>query len=172
MLKILGAVLIVFAATAAGFIQARRYSSRPSEIRRLILSLQRLGTEIEYGFIPLPDALKRIGSQNREPLKRIFLDAAVTMESPHQMTAQDSIHRSIQQNWKHTSMKNPERDVLYELAFTMGTSDRSSQKGHLESATRLLEAEEALALEDQRRYEKASKSLGLLIGAFIVILIY
>lgn len=172
MLKMLGAILILLAGTLAGWLQARRFAARPSEIRRLILSLQRLETEIGYGFIPLPEALKRIGAQNREPLKKLFIDAAEAMEAPTSWTAQDSLHYTLEQNWRNTSMKTAERDVLFDLAYTLGTSDRSSQKSHIQSAVKALETEEALALEEQGRYEKMSRSLGLLVGAFIVILIY
>ncbi|WP_223066533.1 stage III sporulation protein SpoIIIAB [Paenibacillus caui] len=172
MLKMLGAIMILLAGTVAGWIQARRFAARPGEIRRLILSLQRLETEIGYGFIPLPEALRRIGAQNREPLKKLFTDAADAMEAPRSWTAQDSMHHALKANWSNTSMKTPEREVLYQLAFTLGTSDRTSQKSHIQSAVRALETEEAQALEEQSRYEKMSRSLGLLVGAFIVILIY
>lgn len=172
LLKLMGAVLVLAAGTVGGWLKARKYAARPSEIRRLILSLQRLETEIGYGFIPLPEALRRIGAQNKEPLKKLFTDAAEAMEPPKSRTAQDSLHEALQLNWRHTAMKAAEKDTLFQLAFTLGTSDRSSQKSHIQSAVKALETEEAQALEEQSRYEKMSRSLGLLIGAFIVILIY
>ncbi|WP_138493042.1 stage III sporulation protein SpoIIIAB [Paenibacillus pinistramenti] len=172
MIKLLGAAMVILAGTLAGWIQARRFAVRPQEIRRLILSLQRLDTEIGYGFIPLPEALRRIGAQSREPLNRLYNEAAEAMEAPRNWTAQDSLHYALQENWKFTSMKAQEREVLHQLAFTLGTSDRANQKTHIQSAVKALEAEEAQALEEQARYEKMCRSLGLLIGAFIVILIY
>ncbi|GGA22348.1 stage III sporulation protein SpoIIIAB [Paenibacillus physcomitrellae] len=172
MFKMVGAILIIVAGTLAGFVQARRFAARPNEIRRLILSLQRLETEIGYGFTPLPEAFRRIGAQSREPLNRLYAEAAAAMEDPRNWTAQDSLHYALKENWKYTSMKAPEREVLHQLGFTLGTSDRTNQKSHIQSAVKALEAEEAQALEEQARYEKMSRSLGLLVGALIVILIY
>jgi stage III sporulation protein AB len=172
MLKLLGAILVLLAGTLTGWIQARRYAVRPSEIRRLILSLQRLETEIAYGFTPLPEALRRIGAQSREPLNKLYREAADAMEAPRNWTARDSLHFSLKENWKYTSMKAAEKEVLHQLAFTLGTSDRLHQQHHIQSAVKALEAEEVQALEEQGRYEKMSRSLGLLVGAFIVILIY
>ncbi|AWB45104.1 stage III sporulation protein AB [Paenibacillus sp. CAA11] len=172
MLKILGAALILLASTLAGWWKASGYAARPHEIRRLILALRRMETEIGYGFTPLPEAFSRIGAQNREPLRSLFIEAAEAMGPPRNWTAQDSLHHAIRERWKYSYMKAGERDVMYQLAFSLGTSDRKDQLNHLETAIRQLETEEAVALEEQRRYEKMCRSLGLLAGAFIVILIY
>ncbi|WP_334071689.1 MULTISPECIES: stage III sporulation protein SpoIIIAB [Paenibacillus] len=172
MLKMLGAVLIITAATLAGWIQAKQYASRPNQIRKLILALRRLQTEVTYGFTPLPEALRRIGEQGGEPIRSIFRGAAESMNPDGNRTAQESLQDAVETGWKHTAMKAAEKDVLLQLSFTLGASDRSDQLGHLETAVRQLESEEAAAREEQARYEKMFKSLGLLCGAFIVILFY
>lgn len=172
MLKILGAVMVIAAATLAGWIQSRQFARRPNQIRRLILALNRLETEIMYGFTPLPDALERIGEQSGEPIQSIMREAAAEMNPPHNRTAKDSLQDAIQSGWGYTSMKAAEKDILLQLSFTLGTSDRKDQVVHLATAVRQLESEEIIAREEQSRYEKMYKSLGLLCGAFIVILIY
>ncbi|RCX23140.1 stage III sporulation protein AB [Fontibacillus phaseoli] len=172
MLKILGAVLVIAAATVSGWLQARQYANRPHQIRKVILALRRLQTEIMYGFTPLPDALQRIGEQSGEPIKAIFSGAAAEMNPPKNRTAQDSLQSSIEASWRFTAMKAAEKDVLNQLSFTLGTSDRKDQLGHIATAVRQLESEEAAARDEQNRYEKMFKSLGLLCGAFIVILFY
>lgn len=168
----LGAVLVITAATIAGWVQARQYASRPNQIRKLILALRRLQTEIMYGFTPLPEALQRIGEQSGEPIKAIFAGAAENMSPPQNLPAQDSLQSAIESAWKSTAMKGAEKDVLRQLSYTLGTSDRKDQLGHIATAVRQLESEEAAAREEQNRYEKMFKSLGLLCGAFIVILFY
>ncbi|MEF2964464.1 stage III sporulation protein SpoIIIAB [Paenibacillus sp. M1] len=172
MLKMLGAVLVIAAATMAGWLQARQYANRPNQIRKLILALRRLQTEIMYGFTPLPDALVRIGEQSGEPIKSIFHGAAKNMNPPWNRTAQDSLQTAIEEGWRFTAMKAAEKDVLKGLSFNLGTSDRKDQLSHIMAAVHQLESEEACAREEQNRYEKMFKSLGLLCGAFIVILFY
>lgn len=172
MVKLLGAVLVLLAATLAGFMKAGQYASRPHQIRRLILALKRLETEIAYGFTPLPEALQRIALQSSEPIKGLFEEAARGMIAPANWTAQQSLHHAVQAGWKQTAMKAAEKEVLLQLAFTLGTSDRTNQLGHIATAVRQLESEELAAREEQARYEKMSRSLGVLGGAFIVILLY
>ncbi|MNS24100.1 stage III sporulation protein SpoAB [compost metagenome] len=172
MIKMLGAVLVIVAGTMAGWLKARQFANRPDQIRRLIQALKRLETEITYGFTPLPEALRRIGKQNNAPIRSILMKAAEGMDGQAGMTAQESMHKAIHEEWGNTAMKPAERDVLYQLAYSLGTSDRRDQLKHIETAVRQLEAEESAAREDQARYEKMFRSLGLLTAALIVILIY
>lgn len=171
-LKLLGAVIVLLSGTLAGFYQAQQFATRPRQIRELTLALQRLETEISYGFTPLPEALARIGSSLRDPLGSLFRDAARKMSPEHGTTAQESIRSALQAHWKQTSMKRSERDVLEQLGSVLGTSDRQDQMKHIALAAGQLRLEEAAAREDQAKYEKMSKSLGLLLGALIVILIF
>ncbi|MCM3698302.1 stage III sporulation protein SpoIIIAB [Paenibacillus macerans] len=172
MLKMFGAALVILAATLAGWVQARQFASRPNQIRRLILALKRLETEIMYGFTPLPDALRRIGEQSQEPVRAIFVTAADNMSASNRMSAQESLEQAAINVWKFTAMKAPEQEVIRQLSYTLGTSDRKDQLRHLATAVRQLESEESAAREEQARYEKMYRSLGLLCGAFIVILFY
>ncbi|GGH25207.1 stage III sporulation protein SpoIIIAB [Paenibacillus segetis] len=172
MLKMLGAALVILAATLVGWLKARQFASRPNQIRGLILALKRLETEIMYGFTPLPDALQRIANQNKEPIRSLFTVAAGHMNPPNNWTAQDSLQHAVESQWGFTSMKKPEKDIMNQLSYTLGTSDRQDQIGHIVTAIRQLESEEVAARDEQSRYEKMCKSLGLLSGAFVVILFY
>ncbi|MCL6604257.1 MAG: stage III sporulation protein AB [Paenibacillus sp.] len=172
MLKLFGAVLIVLAGTLAGFQRARQYADRPRQIRGLIAALQRLETEILYGFTPLPEALRRIGVQSTGALQHFFATAAEEMSPPNDRSAQDAIHTAMEIHWKNTAMMASEKEVVRQLSCTLGTSDRSNQTTHITMAIQQLNQEELAAREDQGKYEKMSKSLGLLLGVLIVILIF
>lgn len=172
MLKLFGAVLIILAGTLGGFRRAAQYAERPRHIRGLIAALQRLETEIQYGFTPLPEALRRIGQQSKEPLKALFVSAADAMSPPLEHSAEQAFEQAMNKHWKAASLKSAEREILRQLSCTLGTSDRSNQSTHITLALQQLKQEEAVAREDQGKYEKMSKSLGLLLGALIVILIF
>lgn len=172
MLKLIGAVLIVLAGTLAGFKRAAQYADRPRHIRGLIAALQRLETEIQYGFTPLPEALRRIGTQSKEPLRGFFIMAAEEMSPPHNCSAEEGIRRAMDAHWRNASLKGTEQEIFRQLSCTLGTSDRTNQSTHIALALQQLKQEESAAREDQGKYEKVSKSLGLLLGALIVILIF
>ncbi|MDO7905174.1 stage III sporulation protein SpoIIIAB [Paenibacillus sp. JX-17] len=172
MLKMTGALLVMLAATLGGWYQAGLYARRPRQIRELITALQRLMTEINYGFTPLPEAMSKMGHQQREPLRSLFHRAARLMEPGTGKSAQDSLHQAIEECWGATAMKQPEKEALRQLGFSLGTSDRQDQLKHVSLTIQQLSLEETAALADQQRYEKMWRSLGMLCGALVVILIF
>lgn len=172
MLKLLGALLVILAGTLTGFQFARLYAERPRQIRGLIAALQRLESEITYGYSPLPEAMKRLAVQSREPLRSLFRQAAEEMEPPHSRSAEEALGNALRDTRGVTALKAPETEIMRQLSCTLGTSDREDQRSHIALALHGLRLEETAAREEQAKYEKMSKSLGLLLGALIVILIF
>jgi stage III sporulation protein AB len=171
MVKLIGAVLILFAGTMIGFYQALQLSRRPRQIRQLIQALQRLETEISYGLTPLPAALLTISRQISLPLSQIFLLAGEQLTS-FGRTTEESWRYAINIGWLDTAMQASEKEVFQQLGLTLGLTDREDQIKHLRLTVSQLQAEEMTAWEEQKRYEKMWKSLGLLSAALVVILMY
>ncbi|MDB5056241.1 MAG: stage sporulation protein [Bacilli bacterium] len=172
MLKLIGALFILFAATMIGFYQALQLARRPRQIRQLIQALQRLETEILYGFTPLPDALRSISRPLDLPLAKIFSLAAEQLTNLSGHSTEESWRFAIQTGWYETAMKVTEQEALQQLGLTLGITDREDQIKHLRLTISQLQAEELSAWEEQKKYEKMWKSLGVLTGALVVILMY
>src|SRR5690606_19447272 len=85
-------------------------------------------------------------------------------------TMQESWRAAVKQHWRDTSMKAAEMGVLIRLGTTRGISDKEDQMKHLRIVLSQLKAEEESARDDQGRYEKMWKSLGVLLAVLIVIL--
>ncbi|WP_409346438.1 stage III sporulation protein SpoIIIAB [Paenibacillus sp. MBLB4367] len=172
MFKLIGAACILFAGTMLGFYQAGLFARRPKQIRQLVQALKRLETEIGYGFMPLPDALGTAAKPLSAPLAAMFTKAASRMRDPDGRPAADSWKEAIAEGWPFTAMKAGELEVMQQLGSTLGVSDREDQIKHLRLAVSHLQAEEETAREEQKRYETMWKSLGVLTGALVVILMY
>jgi stage III sporulation protein AB len=173
MIKWLGAMLILIAGTSYGFIQAAQYARRPREIRHLIHALNALETEIMYGVAPLPQAFSRVVTTVPKPIADLFEQAASRMiEQTSELTGGQCWKEAIAAVWPYTAMKHAERESLLALTATLGISDRMDQAKHIRLAMTQLQTEEAIAREEQSRYEKMWKSLGLLASALVVILMY
>ncbi|XID94142.1 stage III sporulation protein SpoIIIAB [Paenibacillaceae bacterium WGS1546] len=173
MMKFLGVLLVLFAGTMIGLVQSARYAARPRQIRELLHALQRLETEIGYGQTHLPEALKRISAQLSSPLSAVFAsisDSLANEAASSGETVREIWEKSIVAGWPSTAMKTPEKEAMLRLGETLGGSGREDQLKHLRLAAIQLQAEEAAAREDQRRYEKLSRSLGMLGAALVVIL--
>lgn len=172
MLKVIGAVLILFSGTMFGFYQAAMLSRRPKQIREFIHALQRLETEIVYGLTPLTVAFHKLADQLAHPAAGLFRQAAEALAATTDRSAGEIWRQAAEEQWKYSALKDSEKQILLQLGHTLGRSDREDQVKHLRLAVSLLQAEERTAQEDQRRYESMWKSLGVLMGALVVILMY
>lgn len=171
MLKLFGAVLVVLSCALIGMLQARRMSDRPMQIRRFVRILGQLETEISYGFTPLPDALGRIGKQSAEPFASLFAEIAGRL-AKEEAAVLDIWKHTMVRRWGQTAMRGSEKEVIVQLGFTLGTTDREDQVKHLRLAAKQLETIEAEAEEEKRKYEKMWRSLGLLGGLLIALIMY
>ncbi|MFS0837768.1 stage III sporulation protein SpoIIIAB [Paenibacillus sp. 1P03SA] len=171
-IKLAGAALVLGAGAGFGFAKARRYRRRPQQIREVIQALQRLETEIVYGSTPLPDAIATLSGQTRAPLAGVFREVADRLSEPQDDTLSAIWRDAVQHGWRNSAMKPAELQVVLRLGQTLGASDRTDQAKHLRLSVLQLQAEETTAAEEQKRYEAMWKSLGVLVGALIVILMY
>lgn len=171
-MKLLGAVLLFFVCTMTGFWKARQYVRRSQELRQLRGSLSALETEIAYGTTPLHLACGQIGEREAGPVGRFFTRVS------EQLCQSDGL--SAFECWKHAliemkpelSLREQDRKILIRLGHKLGLSDKQDQMHHLRLAQKTLETEEAHAAREQEKYEKMYRSLGVLAGALLVILMY
>lgn len=170
MLKLLGAVLIIIAGTAIGFVQAAAYVNRSKQLRTLIYALQRLETEINYGQTLLPTALKKTGEGIDQPLSGLFTQIAQLLEESKELSMQQAWQQAIESMWGRTALKEREQDVLLRVGTVLGMSDAVDQQKHLQLAQLQLKSEEEQALQEQQRYANMWRSLGTLGAILIVIL--
>lgn len=172
MLKLSGALLLMLSASSVGFLAAWKYAERPRQIRRLRQALALLETDISYGFRPLDEACTLIARREREPLVGFFAGCAHYLQTLDGASTFQCWKRAVEETWPKTAMKDPEQEILLDLGKTLGGSDRADQRHHLMLAMSNLRVEENEAREEQARYEKMCKSLGVLSGLLLVILMY
>lgn len=173
MLKLVGAVFILFAGTAFGFAQASRYARRPKELRQLAHALTTLESEIVYGVSPLPSAFARVATAVQQPVSRLFAEMAERLERGEaDQTVEDCWQASLRSVWPRLALGSAERDALLSLRAQLGVTDRADQAKHLRLVLAQLTAEELTAREEQARYEKMWRSAGLLAALLVVILLY
>ncbi|SMG27944.1 stage III sporulation protein SpoIIIAB [Paenibacillus aquistagni] len=173
MFKIMGAAMIIAAATAIGWVQSSSYASRVRQIRQMIHALERLETSIMYGYTPLDEAFRDLSHQAAAPLKQVFGYASDLMQSRAGVTtAKDAWEKALHVYKGRLSMKDQDLRILYELGASLGVSDREDQRNHLRHAVKRLEQEESAARDDYLQFGRMSKSLGVLSGIMLVILMY
>jgi stage III sporulation protein AB len=170
MIKWIGALCIIAATTSGGFMWAKQYSERPRQLRQLKSALQALEAEIMYGLTPLGQACEHLAEQIPEPLKGFFQSFAAKL-SEGSGSVQKAWDETIVEIWPRTAFGKGEREVMKQFGATLGQHDRDHQQKQIRLALTHLQREETEAKDEQHRNEKMIKSLGLLAGLLLALLL-
>ncbi|BDG44279.1 stage III sporulation protein SpoIIIAB [Saccharococcus caldoxylosilyticus] len=169
-MKLIGAMLILLTTTWFGFEAARMLKERPRQLRQLKAALKVLEAEIMYAHTPLSEAALHISKQISLPLSKLFEQFAAKLQKG-ETSVQQAWEESLQTVWSSTALKQGELEIMRQFGDTLGQYDRLTQQKQITLALVHLERQEAEALERQARYEKMAKSLGILTGLLLVILL-
>jgi len=170
-LKIVSSISIVVCCTLLGIHMSNRYDRRIYNIRVLQSILINLETEIVYYSTLLSQAIRNSTRNLEGDWKNFFLEVADILEYKKDC--------SFAEVWKETlqGIKNcpyigkGELDIMYRFGLQLGNSDRLSQRKYFEIAQQQLKTEEKNALQLHFRYGKMYRSLGLLLGLGIAIIL-
>ncbi|QPC46833.1 stage III sporulation protein SpoIIIAB [Mangrovibacillus cuniculi] len=170
MLKLVGAILILLSTTWAGFEFSRSLSERPRQLRWVKNALQTLEAEIMFGHTHLDVAAKRISTQVPKPIGWIFHCFSENLQSGD-TTVKEAWKSGLDEAWKLTALKQREYEVLLQFGENLGKHDRYTQQNQIMLTLTHLEQEEEEARDQQQKYEKMVKSLGVLSGLLLVVLL-
>lgn len=169
-MKWIGVVLILGTTTWIGFDWSSRLMKRPKHIRQLKSALQILEAEMTFSQLPIKDAFLRISSQVPNPTKSFFNSLGESMEKEtgdfYQIWV-DCVNKYIQ----YSSLTVNEQEILNQFGRTLGQHDYYQQQKHIQLTLSHLERELEDARDNQFKYSKMAKTLGILAGLFIVLLL-
>lgn len=168
-MKWVGAILLICATTLIGFELAKRLSNRPKEIRQLKSALHILEAEIVYSQAPLALAFDKIANQLAEPVSELFYSVAIELQTASDLT--QTWNNQVDQFLKRSSLGPDEEEVLKQFGKTLGQHDITQQKKYIKLALTHLDRVLTEAQENNLRYGKMFKNLGILAGLFLVLLL-
>ena len=170
-LKMIGGLMIFVACSLIGIAASNRFSFRPKDIRRFRSSVQMLETEIIYGCTPLPQALNNISAKVEGPLKKFYSMISEDLSAGNSYSLDASWSKGADKLLKETRLKVSDRELIGEFGKVLGSSDREDQKKHFQLFYIQLKQHEEVAEEERSKNEKMYKTLGILSGLVIFILL-
>ncbi|MBW8348082.1 stage III sporulation protein SpoAB [Bacillus sp. IITD106] len=170
MFKIIGAIFIVGATTWAGFEFSKQLSERPKNIRLFRQSLETLDAEIMYSHTPLGEAADKICKQIPEPIAAHYKQFSQSLKQENAVV-KSAWEEGLKRIRESTFLKQSEYEILLQFGENLGRHDRDTQQKQILLTLANLEREEENAREKQKKYEKMVKSLGVLTGMLIIILL-
>ena len=169
LVKLLGCIIIILCSAKIGFEEAAKYSTRVKEIRELQTALAALKGEIGFCRTPMSQALTRMGQKLKSSVSQIFIKAGEDLKNKGKSAA-EAWEAALLGVQKNLSLKNDEIYILSTFGKLLGVNDAGGQIENIELTSQKLAICEKQALEDERRFARLYRSLGIIGGVFISIL--
>lgn len=171
LLKIIGSILIISASGFIGFLYSKDCSARPQQLREIQNMLQMLENEISFLSTPLSEAFERIYKSSNNSISAIFKSAHEYLIDNLNYNASEAWALAVRDNIKKTSLKEEDEEILVSFGKILGSSDVEGQIGNIRLTVNQLKMQEHKAEEIRKKNENMYRTLGVLGGIAIVILL-
>ncbi|MDR7856139.1 stage III sporulation protein AB [Tissierella sp.] len=171
LIKLLLVSSIFFTCSIIGYIYSRKFSLRLENLMYLEQCIKILETEIVYGATPLPEALSNVYNKGNSRVSFIFNEIKEDLLTNKRGQVHNSF-LSIEDNlYNNLYLRKEDVETFLSLGRVLGTSDRMDQQKNFlliynQIAALILEAK-----FERNKNEKLYKSLGIITGIGIIIIL-
>ncbi|WP_027627774.1 stage III sporulation protein SpoIIIAB [Ruminiclostridium cellobioparum] len=171
LLKMIGAVVLTGATSLIGFLLAADCSKRPRTLRELQALLQMLENEISYLSNLLTEAFFRIYETSKVDAAILFKAAALNLQTGG-VTADMAWDKAVNEYYSKLSLNREDRAILITFGKMLGNSDLEGQLNNIRLVSSQLKLQEAKSEEMKRKNEKMYRTLGVLSGLALAIILF
>ncbi len=170
-MKIIGAVFIIAGCLGMAMSANNNWKRQYLELRELMECIQMLNGQVRYVMSPLPEIFLEIERRRKSRLGELFGQVGREMKRREGETLADIWNRVLRENRQCFALNKEDWDGFLNLGKGLGYLDAEMQKKHLEGyinqlAQRLPEARGAW-----KEREKVIRSLGLVSGAMLLLIL-
>lgn len=169
--KVINSIIIIISCTLIGFENSKKYIFRTRHLRELQGALSVLETEIDSFSTKLPEAMISIGESIGSETGEVFRNTGWLLNKKKDYTASGAWKHSIKLNKNNLSLDKEDIAILYRFGDQLGISDKEGQARYIRLTLVQLQQQEKKATELQAKYERMHKSLGILGGIGIALLL-
>ncbi|MCX8129018.1 MAG: stage III sporulation protein SpoIIIAB [Clostridia bacterium] len=170
-LKVIGSLIIILASSFLGYSFSRDCSKRPQELRALQTMLKMFENEIIFLSNILSDAFEKISRSNKSQAADFFRNTVEILKNEKSLNASDAWEKAVKNSIGKTSLNREDEEILVSFGRMLGSSDVEGQIKNIEMTVNQLKLQEYKAEEAKKKYETLYKTLGVLGGLTIVIVL-
>lgn len=166
MLRWLAAAVIVGVCTLLGVNASGRSRQRVKALTGLISSLEIMKSEISSSLTPLPEIIKLLREQTREPAAELYRRCYELMNTRRARAFRETWRRALSES-DSLCLLDEEEQALLELGMLLGRYEPQQQSEAIDRTQKRLEL--FLQLEEKEQAEKSRISAALGAGAGITL---
>ncbi|MCX7843271.1 MAG: stage III sporulation protein SpoIIIAB [Clostridia bacterium] len=169
-LKIGGSLLVLAASSLIGWILAGDFSRRPNELRALQGMLEMFETEITFMSNVIADAFDKISKSSQSSVALFFKLTAEKLQAGG-MNACQAWEAAVKEGIRATALNKEDESILLSFGKMLGNSDVEGQVKNIRLTLHQLKLQEQKAEESRKKNESMCKSLGVLGGLAVVVVL-
>lgn len=171
MLKLLGALFIIFGSTASGFVYSEKFRKRTQQLNEFLRCLYQLQNEIIYTHTDLPEGLRNLSKISIFPIGRFFKEVSELLEKNEVDTVFDAFMQGFQIEKDEIFLEKEDIEVIMNFSKTLGESDIEAHKKIFSLAVENLKKQTQISENIMHKNVKMYRSLGFSMGAALIILL-
>lgn len=165
-IKIVIYSFIFLTCSVIGILISKKYSNRVQELKEFKSALNIFKTKIRYTYDPIPEIFFDIAKNLNSNISNVFSIAANKMDI---LAAGDAWNLAIK--FEMLNINDEDRMVLRNLSKLLGKTDLEGQINQIDITENYLEEQIKKAETQREKSEKMYRTLGMIIGLTIVIVL-
>lgn len=165
--KIIIYSFIFLSCSLIGMLISKKYSNRVNELKDFKNALNIFKTKIRYTYEPLPEVFEEISQEINSNISSVFKIASEKMSL---CSASDAWDLSLKV--ENLNINDEDRCALNNLSKLLGKTDLEGQISQIEITSSFLDKQIREAEIQKEKSEKMYRTLGMIIGIAIVIILF
>ncbi len=167
-IKTISLILILGLATYVGNIMAKKYTNRVKELICIKLALNFLENKIKFTQTPLKEIFNQIAkTTNDKNIKNLFSKIIENLNKNLSITL--ALENAI--NTCETNLTKEDRNILLDMGKMLGKTDVEGQVSQIEITNSFLNNQIEKAEKEKNKNTKLYKTLGIISGLAIIIIL-
>lgn len=171
MVKLVGAILVLVSAYAIGSLLALQVKEQEKWLKDIKTALFLLMGELEYRQMPLPDALAIIGNRHGGRLSSFFQILSAELAKKEGYSLQELWKKTAVTALKDCPLKAEQKEEFWDLGLYFMEADKETRRSSLEFYLNRLEEDIVNLRETGADKAYLCRTLGMLGGIFLLILV-
>ena len=171
MIKILGAIIIVFSGIGFGFTKAAKEQKRLEQGVALKRMLYLLQGEIRYGFTPLHEAILKIASKTEKEFQPFLKRVVKQLETHSDVSFANIWEQAARLKLKPVLYEPKFYEILKNMGETIGYLDQTMQEKTILLTIEQLDDQIFLLKDQVLKNCKMYRSLGISLSVLVVIIL-
>lgn len=159
-------ILILGLSTNIGIKVSQKYKKRELELKEIKSALNMFKSKIKYTYEPIADTFNDIADNYSCNVSNMFRTASNIMK---EKSAGDAWNEAVDSTY--LNLNSEDKNVLKSLSKMLGKTDLDGQLKEIELTDNFLNYQIEKAESERQKNEKLYKTLGLVAGAGIVIVL-